>query len=52
MEAKDIHVLGMCGPANGLVTTRTKVFYICRQYSLVFVLDMRPNMRAVVSPQL
>lgn len=46
--AEDIQVLGMCGN-NGMVSPDTQVFYICRQYSLVFVLDMSPNMQAVVS---
>lgn len=47
-EDGDIHVLGV-GGGSGLVSPSTQVFYICQQYSLVFVLDMSLNMRSVVS---
>ena len=43
----DIQVLGVCGGGN-VVGPSTQIFYICQQYSLVFVVDMSPNMRAVV----
>lgn len=47
-NAEDISVLGMCG-TGGVVNPSTQVFYVCQQYSLVFVLDMSNNMRSVVS---
>lgn len=40
-------VLGGCGPGD-IISLDTQVFYICGQYSLVFVLDMSPNMHTVV----
>lgn len=46
-DGDDIRVLGMCGN-GGVMGADTQVFYICGQYSLVFVLDLSPNMRAVV----
>ena len=45
-ERDDIQVLG---GSSERVNPETQVFYICQQYSLVFVLDMSTNMRAVVS---
>lgn len=47
-EGGDIQVLGVCG-GSGHVNPHTQVFYVCQQYSLVFVLDMSTNMRSVVS---
>lgn len=41
-------MLGVYGE-SGHVNPHTQVFYVCQQYSLVFVLDMSSNMRAVVS---
>ncbi len=43
----DVHVMDVSG-GRGVVTTDTQVFYISKQYSLVFVLDMTPSMRSVV----
>ena len=48
MSLDDIHVLGIRGGSSH-VTALTQVFYICQQYSLVFVLDMSSSMIAVVS---
>ena len=33
---------------GSVVTPATRVFYLCQQYSLVFVVDMSPSMTAVV----
>lgn len=43
----DISMLSAVG-GNQLVPG-TEVFYICQQYSLVFVLDMSPTMMTAVS---
>lgn len=43
----DISMLSAVG-GNQLVPS-TEVFYICQQYSLVFVLDMSPTMMTAVS---
>lgn len=40
-------MLSMLGEEE--VTAGTDVFYICQQYSLVFVLDMTPTSMQVVS---
>ena len=45
-SSDDLSVLSVVG--GGGVSTRTDVFYICQQYSLVFVLDMTPTMVQVV----
>ena len=44
--ADDFGLLSVVG--NDLVSPSTLTFYICQQYSLVFVVDMSTNMRAVV----
>jgi hypothetical protein len=57
-EGTDIQVLAVCEDNGnvvndgGLVNPDTQVFYVCQQYSVVFVLDLSPNMRAVVGTQL
>ena len=48
-EGGDIQVLAVCGDSGNVVSPDMHVFYVCQHYSLVFVLDLSPNMRAVVS---
>lgn len=43
----DFGLLSVVG--TDLVSPSTLTFYICQQYSLVFVVDMSTNMMAVVS---
>lgn len=43
----DLNVLSALG--GNQLAPGTDVFYICQQYSLVFVLDMSPTMMSVVS---
>lgn len=44
--SSDLSVLSVLGGSQ--VAASTDVFYLCQQYSLVFVLDMSPTMMAVV----
>lgn len=46
-SSADLSVLSVLG--GNQLAPGTDVFYICQEYSLVFVLDMSPTMMAVVS---
>ena len=48
-QSCDMHLLGVRGVSGRVVTPQMDVLYVCRQYSLVFILDLSPNMRGVVS---